>query len=177
MFNQMSFSVLENDLSPLQVCVQVQGDLAIPVAISMKSREGTATAPEDFAGADQNFVFIGLSPVEQCFMVNIVDEDLLELDEVFALTLSGPDDVVDIVNGVANVTIHDSSELTIGFESVEDDVTEGGMVMVCVSIGSGRLAEQVSVSVSITPLSGQGEAMVTCMTITAILLYCATLSC
>ena len=162
MFNQMSFSVLENDLSPLQVCVQVQGDLAIPVAISVESQEGTAIAPEDFAGADQNFVFNGLSPVEpQCFMVNIVDEDLLELDEDFALTLSSPNEIVDIVNGVASVTIQDSSELTIGFESVEDDVTEGGMVMVCVSIGSGRLAEQVSVPVSITPLSGEGEAMVT----------------
>ncbi len=156
MFAQTSYTVLENAATPSEVCVELQGELDIPVTMNVGFQEETATS-DDFSNIDLTYTFIGRSPNAQCFQLIINEEDILENDEIFTLSLTSSDDFVDILNENVEVHIQDTSEILVGFESDAYTVTEGNTLSACARIFSGRLAEQLSLPLTISSVSGQGK--------------------
>ena len=158
MFTQTSYLILENSLEELSVCVQLLGELELSIRIDISVNEGTATT-DDYSTANTvfNFTFdAGLANI-QCLEVDIMEDSLLENDESFSFVLSSQvDDVVNIVNGTALVTIQDSSELVIGFEKITYNVTEGNELEFCVVTLIGSLDVQFSLPLNIIVLNGQG---------------------
>ena len=158
MFTQTSYLILENSLEELSVCVQLLGELELSIRIDISVNEGTATT-DDYSTANTVFSFTfdaGLANM-QCLEVVIMEDSLLENDESFSLVLSSQvDDVVNIVNGTALVTIQDSSELVIGFENITYNVTEGNELEFCVVTLIGSLDVQFSLPLNIIVLNGQG---------------------
>jgi hypothetical protein len=159
MFNQTFLSVMEED--SVEVCIDIEGELAITVTLNAVFQDGSASAPADYMSTEQAFSFSGMLPNGQCLMVMVAQDDFLEQDEVFMISLSSPNDVVDIVNGIVEVTILDGSELTVGFVSVEDEVLEGETLMSCVRIVNGRLADNFSLLLNI--VAALGEGMYVCL--------------
>lgn len=137
------------------MCVQLTGQLEIPITAAISFEENTATS-QDHSNTNRNLTFDSGSSNPQCFLLVIVDDGLLESEEVFGITLSSPDSEVDIVNGSALVTILDSSELTVGFTSATGTVTEGEVFLACVDITAGQLAELFSLVLLVEASTGQG---------------------
>ena len=161
-FYLTSYTVLEIAIEPVEYCLELYGvlDLEIPVAVNVSFLEGSATS-SDFSNTDITYTF---SPIfhltfsgGQCFPLNITEDNVLEDDEVFIISLSSPNQNVDFTNGSVEVTIQDSSVLYLGFENASYVVTEGHNITICVEIFYGSLAEQFTLPLNISPLSGEGK--------------------
>ena len=149
MFTQGAYTILEGmaDSNNDMVCVQLDGELARSVEVDVHFEEGSATMG-DFSNSDLTFTF-SQSAVMQCFLLQTSADGLFETDETFRISLSSPSDVIEVSNGVVDVTIQDSSELTVGFVMSAYDVMEGDTLMVCVLVLSGGLADDVSLMVNV----------------------------
>ena len=155
MFEQVSYTVAETGGSPVEACVQLQGQLAIPVTVNVVFQEGTATSA-DYSNTDLSYTFSNDSDTSQCFVLLIIDDGLLEDNESFNVSLSSQQDVVTLVNSTTEVVVQDTSVLTVGFESAAYTITEGGSTLVCARIFNGSLAEQFVLPLSIISASEQG---------------------
>lgn len=157
MFTQEMYTILENSADPMSdnVCVQLNGDLGISIDVDIRFEEDTATSV-DFSNTDLTFTFSDMSETRQCFLLQTASDNLFENDEIFHILLSSASDVVDVVDGSIDVTIQDTSELTVGFEMPAYDIIEGEALLACVVIAGGGLAEDVSLTVNVVPTEAQG---------------------
>lgn len=153
-FTQTSYTVMESDTTQAEVSLEVRGGIARPVTMNVNFLGQTATQLEDFSNTNETLIFTEGSLNQVSFLVSIVQEDLLENDESFIITLTSTDNAVDIVNGTVEVTILDTSVLSVGFQNTEDLVTEGETLLACVQVFSGRLAEEISLPLTVSSLSG-----------------------
>lgn len=153
MLAQTVYMVAETNQLPADVCIELLGELAVPVSVAISFIEESATF-EDFHNTDLSFTFDATSSASQCFQLDIAEDDLLESDETFSISLSTRDPVVEILMATAAVTIQDTSMLDVGFESLNGSVTEGDTFLACVRIISGRLAEQFLLPLSVQVLTG-----------------------
>jgi hypothetical protein len=149
------YTIMENDPTPTSLCVELSGELEIFVIASLSFIENTANNG-DYANMNLTITFDSASSDSRCFPLVISEDGLLENDELFSISLSSADSKVDVENGSAQVTVLDSSELEVGFESALGIVTEGEVFMACVNITAGQLAEQFTLILSVQSLSGQG---------------------
>ncbi len=149
MFAQATYTIFEGDPEEINVCVELIGELGREITVDIDFEEDTATF-EDFSNRDQTITFNNVRSITvQCLQLQTIQDDLYEDNEVFHISLSSPDNVVDVLNSNVEVTIEDSSELVIGFENSAYTVTEGATLEACVMIFSGSLAQQVSFSVNV----------------------------
>ena len=157
LFTQAMYREMEDSVVPLLVCVELQGSLEVSVQVDIEFQTDTATS-QDFTNVDNitGFIFNAGSVNSQCFQVIIEEDELLENEEFFQISLSSPDEEVDIHDGVVEVTILDTSELFIGFESTADSISEGGSLSICIRIFSGRLANGFVLPLKVDLPSGQG---------------------
>lgn len=150
--------MMETASLPAVVCIVLQGSLGIPVSVNVDFLEGSATF-QDFSNRDTSLTFEAGSVGPQCIELDILVDGLLENEEQFSISLSSPNEVVDIVNGSLQVTVQDSTELEVGFVSPDGTVTEGETFMACVRIVSGQLAEQFVLPLSVEVSEGQGKLL------------------
>ena len=128
------------------------------VTINTSFSEGTATSA-DYSNTDTSVTFSGGSSNTQCQVLSIVEDELLENDEVFTITLSSTDSAVYFGNATTIVTIQDSTQLLVGFVNTTGSVTEGGSYSACVSIFSGQLSNEVALTLNVQAASGQGMCL------------------
>ena len=157
LFSRTTYREMEDSAAPLEVCVELQGSLEVSVLIDIEFQTDTATS-QDFTNFNSvtGFTFNAGSVTTQCLQLVIEEDGVLENEEVFRIILSSPDEEVDIEDGVVEVTILDTSELIVGFESTSEAITEGGSLSICISIFSGRLANEFVLPLVIDIASGQG---------------------
>lgn len=148
---------MEDSVAPLVVCIELQGSLEVSVLVDIEFQTDTATS-QDFTNSDSvnGFTFNAGSENSRCFQVIIEEDELLENEEFFRIILSSPDEEVDIEDGIVEVTILDTSELVVGFESTSDSISEGGSLSICIRIFSGRLADEFVLPLKVDLSSGQG---------------------
>ena len=158
MFTQASYTIMENSLEQLSVCVQLVGELDLSINVNISLNEGTATT-EDYSNANGvvSFTFNNSLANMQCLEVDIEEDDILENDETFSVVLFSQDEVVNVINGSTVVTIQDSSELFIGFERILYTIIEGNQLEYCVVTLNGSLDEHFSLPLNIIVLNGQGN--------------------
>ena len=155
MLSETSYTVSEGNPAQTEVCVQLIGELAIEVFATLTFSEDTATL-DDYSNTDTIFTFDSGSVSPQCLQLDITVDDLLENDEKFDVTLSSPDDAVDVLVADAEVTIQDASVLEVGFVSADGNVTEGGTYLACVGIFAGTLDEGFVFNFNVEVLAGGG---------------------
>ena len=155
MLSETSYTVSEGNPAQTEVCVQLIGELAIEVSATLTFSEDTATL-DDYSNTDTIFTFDSGSVSLQCLQLDITVDDLLENDERFDITLSSPDDAVDVLITDAEVTIKDASVLEVGFVSADGNIPEGETHLACVGIFVGALTEEFVVNFNVEVLTGGG---------------------
>ena len=153
-FRERTITLIENGPS-MDLCVELQGLLGRTIAVNIEFLEQSASF-QDFTNRDTTINFNAGDIALICIQLGASMDDILENDEVFSARLSSLDNSVDIVNGSIEVTIRDSSEVVVGFDSPSESVVEGSTFSVCVRIFSGRLAEQIELPLIIVPEDGAG---------------------
>ena len=118
-----------------------------PVSAAFATVAGTATALDDFASVGGLLAFDPGDPLQQTITVTIVDDDLAEGDEAFALALS------EVVNagdgGDATVTITDDDAPTAAVTADAVTVVEGGDATFTVALAGGAGAADVTVAYTV----------------------------
>ena len=153
-FSQTTLTVMETT-PPVTMCVQLTGELEIAITAAVSFEDNSATS-DDHGNTNITFTFTSGSSDPQCLQLTLIEDGLLENEELFTISLSSPDIEVDVVNGSVVVTLQDSSELSVGFQSAPDVITEGEVLMACVNISSGQLAGSFSLALRVEVSTGQG---------------------
>ena len=127
----------------------LSGDLGRAVTLSYETRDGTATAGEDYTSKATTLT-LSAGDTETTIVVNITDDDLFENEEMFTVVLSGAPAGVTLTPDTAEVTITDTNApdlVEIGFDPVMYTVDEGsGTITLTVKVLSGDLGRDVTVS-------------------------------
>ena len=127
----------------------LSGDLGRAVTLSYETRDGTATAGEDYTSKATTLT-LSAGDTETTIVVNITDDDLFENEEMFTVVLSGAPAGVTLTPDTAEVTITDTKApdlVEIGFDPVMYTVDEGsGTIALTVKVLSGDLGRDVTVS-------------------------------
>jgi hypothetical protein len=156
MLSETTYEVIEGNPLQTAVCVELIGELDIVISVALTFTEDTATT-EDFMNINMTLLFSSISSPLQCITLNITEDDMLENEEEFIVTLSSLSKVVDVLVSSAEVVILDTSVLVAGFESSSDNVTEGETYLACMRISSGSLAEDFVLTFEIQILMGGGK--------------------
>lgn len=145
-FQTPKYTVLEN-ARVLKVPVSRRGDINVHAAVSFKTREGTAKAPQDYEHVEGRLEF---RPGEtlQFIEVPIIDDSSYESDEEFYIDLDRVDGSPETLIGESTcevVIIDDDEPGVLSFEQNEIIVAEGNDDF-CVSVrvtrrggGSGKV--------------------------------------
>ncbi len=97
---------------------------ADPVSVQYDTADITATAGEDYVGVIGGVVNFPAGEVTQTIDIQLLDDDLVEGEETFAVLLSNPvNAVLDDAEGIATIVNDDLPELVI--DSVEQDEGNG----------------------------------------------------
>jgi hypothetical protein len=155
---QIMYEVSEADGS-LEVCAVVNnGTVVNPVTISVSLSSVSATEGDDYVLEDEVVTLDAGSSVG-CATIRIVSDDLIEGPEDFNVEITTDDAFAVISNGFALVTI--TGELAmIEFDQATYTVMEGDLnptVDVCVTVGNGRVANSLTVSINVLPTSTATE--------------------
>ncbi|CAI8030090.1 hypothetical protein GBAR_LOCUS17052, partial [Geodia barretti] len=141
------YSVVEGNQLTFEVVFESPLTLARDVEVNVTLIDGTAIAPDDYNMLGP--MVLTLTGSGGTAMVNIVDDALAEVDEMFEMMLSSNDPSVSIVEDTATVTINDSV-LVFQFNQSAYTVDEGDSVPVMVTWVNPQEGE-VGVRVTVTP--------------------------
>ncbi len=147
------YTVVESD--SVQICLQLQGSSRRNVLVNVDF-EDLNTSSADYTNTAMTIVFASGSQ-NQCFNLVTNTDDIFENDETLSIILRTTDSGVNIGADTSLVTISDSSIISVGFTTVSQAAVEGENVTVCIDIVSGRLAEQVTLSLSVSISEGQSK--------------------
>ncbi len=104
--------------------------------------------PEDFTNLLSTFIFNEATSIN-CADIPIQDDDISEDPEDFAVVISSEDPDVSSTRPMANVTIIDNDNVTIGFEmEVYPAREDQGTVQVCARLMEGSLGREVAIILS-----------------------------
>ncbi|CAI8027895.1 Protein sidekick-2, partial [Geodia barretti] len=145
-FSELMYSVVEGNNLTFEVVVEPPLTVAREVEVTVMLIDGTAIAPDDYMPGP---IVLTLTGSGGTAMVNIVNDTLLEVDEMFEMMLSSNDPSVLIVEDTATVTINDSV-LVFQFNHSAYTVDEGDSVPVMVTWVNPQMGE-VEVRVTVTP--------------------------
>ena len=131
-FESLLYRVSEAAVS-VTLFVVLSGEITagVNVEVTVMTMDGTAVAVEDYEGRDESLEITSGSrrvPVS----VNIINDDLVEGDEYFVVTLSG--DRVSVAASSARVTILDDDRIDVTVEADSETVSEGDEVRFTVNL-------------------------------------------
>ena len=162
-FDEASYMVNE-DASTVDVTfgfedgVMLGDNLEVTVNYGVSVQDaGTATAGEDYELATRDSIVLTAMNRRATVSIPILDDDLYEGDETFAIALLGSSHPDLEASGKTQVTIKDNDSVTVDFIGPDSyTVNEGdGPVAVTFGITAGTLAANATVTVSYTiPFSG-----------------------
>ncbi|CAI8030091.1 hypothetical protein GBAR_LOCUS17053, partial [Geodia barretti] len=141
------YSVVEGNKLTFEVVFEPPLTLVREVEVTVTLINGTAIAPGDYNMLGP--MVLTLTDSGGTAMVNIVNDTLPEVDEMFEIMLSSNDPSVLIVEDTATVTINDSV-LVFRFNQPAYTVNEGDSVPVMVTWVNPQMGE-VEVRVTVTP--------------------------
>ena len=128
----------------LQFRVSTTGSHMETVSVSWGTRDGTATASQDYSGGSGTLYF-SQSVSEQWVEVQTSDDSNMESTENLFVDLSNPTGGWTIANGTGEGTIYDNDTPPAEFSISDASVTEGGTLQFCVTLAN-QLDHQVSVN-------------------------------
>ena len=127
----------------------LSGDLGRAVTLDYETRDGTATAGEDYTSKATTLT-LSAGATEATIVVDITNDGLLENDEMFTVVLSGAPAGVTLTPDTAEVTITDTNApdaVEIGFDPVMKTVDEGaGTVRLTVKVLNGSLGRDITLN-------------------------------
>ena len=137
--------------------------------IRLSAMDGTALAASDYvfdpvsvslSPSSFTRVDVGAYELALRFAVEIVDDDVLELEEEFVLTLTGEGlaPAVAIEPGSAAVVIADDDEVVVSVEADVVEVVEGSTVVFTLRRDSNDLSEALTVMVGVSTETAEVEA-------------------
>ena len=108
-FEQEMYSAREDQGSQEVCALIINGELARDVVLSLLTGDGSAEEPDDYT-AISTLITFNPSRSRECVIINIVENDILESEEDFEVTLIPMDneDFVTLSPDVAIVTISDN---------------------------------------------------------------------
>lgn len=147
-FSSASFNV--NEGTPVaNVTVRRTGDLNAPVSVTVIPSNGSAIAPVDYNNTPRTIDFAS-GVEEQTVSIPIVDDNLVELAETIALTLSDPSAGAALGDlATAELTIADN-DVALEFGAATFNVTEGGGSASVTVVRRGILDRAISATVNLT---------------------------
>ena len=108
---------------------------------------------------------IASGTTRECITVATTEDDILEDNESFSLSLSTSDPNVTVTTDTATVNItEDADSVTVGFTATSYTIEEGmSMMSACVSVEGGELERDITVTVSSMDDSAIGKPTVVYM--------------
>ena len=131
----------------LSVCVRADGTLLRDIEIGIVATTLTAQNGLDFLFTDSILIFSS-NTSQSCVVLELFQDDIVEDDERFMITLSDAIDVTDIPSPNEIVIIEDAS--TVALEHVRDiyNITESETAEVCVFL-RGETVRDINVEILI----------------------------
>ena len=144
-FDPDTYTVNE-DAGTVELTVKVlAGSLARDVMLTYDTMDGTATAGEDYTAVSMGTVTLSAGEPEKKIVLSIIDNNNVELSEMFTVILSGAPAGVMLDPSVATVTITD--DVVIGFDPDTYTVNEdAGTVELTVKVLAGSLTRDVTLT-------------------------------
>ncbi|CAI8024988.1 FRAS1-related extracellular matrix protein 2, partial [Geodia barretti] len=153
-FNPTAYMVLEG--GSVDLIIERMGDAEDPVVATVLTRDGSATAGEDYVRLDGVEVTFLPGEFTQTVTLNTMADLPAEGDEDLVATLSAVDARVDVTQPNATVVITDDVVPTISFSTSNYVVGEGdGTVEVCLQLNVPLVAD---IDFTVTAASGTATA-------------------
>jgi hypothetical protein len=100
----------DSDSTELAFSVRLSEAATLPVSVDFSTQDRTAFADQDYMATEGTITFLPGESLSQKIVVSIIGDDLPELDEIFALQLSNPQNAV-LVTTEAIGTIEDDDQI------------------------------------------------------------------
>ncbi|CAI8022690.1 Endothelin-converting enzyme 1 [Geodia barretti] len=159
-FSALSYTISEGD-SFLNVTVNKVGTTNFIASVTLQSSDGTALGGNDYLMQDLLLAFEPISS-SQYIIIPLVNDDVMEADEEFTLTLTVADGTqgVNIASpATASVTITDDDEVTVSLSQSSYVVSEedGEVTLQLVKSGETELPVEVLLSTVTGTASAPGD--------------------
>jgi hypothetical protein len=159
-FSALSYTISEGD-SFLNVTVDKVGTTNFIASVTLQSSDGTALGGNDYLMQDLLLIFEPISS-SQYIIIPLVNDDVMEADEEFTLTLTVADGTqgVNIASpATASVTITDDDEVTVSLSQSSYVVSEedGEVTLQLVKSGETELPVEVLLSTVTGTASAPGD--------------------
>ena len=154
-FAQATYSVAESG-GAVTVTVNATSAPSTALVVNLNSQDGGTTAGLDYTAPGTSFAFPA-SITTHTFSIAITDDNFLEANEAFTLTLAAANDSSYTVGSQATttVTITDNDTATIELSAASYTVLEGaGTASVTVEVTSSPNTVEVPLTVTLTPANG-----------------------
>lgn len=153
-FNQPLYTAFEGEL--ISICLRLEGITSNEVQVLLSlAFINTEASLNDYSIPGMSVLFSPGSLLE-CIEVLPNVDDLFERDETFFVEINSANDSITTSNNRSQVVIIDLSNITLGFNSTSQSVTEGEAFSVCIVILNG-IIEGPRLPLFLTPSSEQGE--------------------
>ena len=155
---QPNYTVDEGNGTVMVCAAIVSGTLERTLTFRLTTQDNSATSPVDFSSISADLTF-DESTSRACADIPIVDDQIVEIPEVFRIVIDGDDPDVVFDPPRSTVTVIDNDNVVIGFEMERYQGDEGSEVEVCAIVMDGVLERSALVAVVTSDLSAQGMMM------------------
>ena len=148
-------SVTEGGGAPAEFTVRLSDTTTDVVTVRYATADATALADQDYTAASGTLT-IAAGDTTETISVAVLDDDVVEDDETFIVTLSAPENagILDGAGvGSATITDDDEAALTVSYAASAYSVTEGSSVSVTVALSE---APGSAVTIPLTHTPGAG---------------------
>jgi uncharacterized repeat protein (TIGR01451 family) len=133
------------------VTVQISGTRSMDATVDYSTSDETALAGSDYTATSGTLTFTP-TDTEKTFKIPILDDDIYEGDEAFAITLSNPSDATLGTPAEATVTISEddqaTADLSMAISDLPDPVFVGGVITYTIIVEN--LGPQDAIAVELT---------------------------
>ena len=166
-FDHSVYSVNEEE-GEMTVCVELGAEVEREVSVRLTTSDATAYSSSDFTQVDTELSFQPQNATRLCMGIPIENDDILEDEEYFLLSMltadkalyTGNDEAAG-KNSTVVVTVTDNDSVSVGLVVSEHSVEEeGGEVEVCVLL-MGLIERDVMVTLFTEPGTAYGELVAT----------------
>lgn len=130
-FQQSQYNVQEDQIV-VEICVVLSGAIGVPVLANLTLNSGGRADPNrDFQFQPTSVMFIPAGSFIVCNSIPIIQDEVIEDNEDFSLTLSS--DVAGVIVSISEtvVTIEDSTLASVTFLNATSFVPEGNVALLC----------------------------------------------
>jgi hypothetical protein len=133
-FESTNYVFEEGGVTSNTVCTISSGANEIAFTVRLSTNSGTAQESTDYRSIESTDLVFAVATNQVCTEIIIFDDEILENDETFTISMESLSESVLVLTNSSTVTITDNNVVTVNWDEPDYSVLEGDVLSICASV-------------------------------------------